>query len=218
MEYFKRKWAYLARRRESLPPGYRRVEYLESSGTQFIDAGYVVTTDDAEARMEFALTSAYTFGNASFVFGARDFNGQTIFSCSFPSSTEARLPSGRNSFTNYTIASVGGGGRKTLVYGNGFLLVDGNNYAVANYPVGATNETTLYVFGRKSFDSSASLTSGIRCFSFVIIQGGTMVRRLVPCERIADGKPGMYDLCGSTCELTNSPFYINAGTGEFTYA
>ena len=39
MDYFNRKWAYYARTRGGLPSGYRRVEYLECSGAQYIDTG-----------------------------------------------------------------------------------------------------------------------------------------------------------------------------------
>lgn len=38
----------------------------------------------------------------------------------------------------------------------------------------------------------------------------------IPCYRKSDGVIGMYDLCGTICPLTNTPFYINAGTGKFT--
>jgi hypothetical protein len=44
---------------------------------------------------------------------------------------------------------------------------------------------------------------------------GEIKRFYIPCYRKVDSKPGMYDLAGSICPLTNSPFYINAGTGEF---
>lgn len=42
-----------------------------------------------------------------------------------------------------------------------------------------------------------------------------MVRNMVACERESDGVVGLYDMCGSICPLTNSPFYTNSGTGEF---
>lgn len=43
-------------------------------------------------------------------------------------------------------------------------------------------------------------------------------RNYVPMLRKSDNKPGLYDLAGSICPLTGTPFYINAGTGEFLYA
>ena len=37
---------------------------------------------------------------------------------------------------------------------------------------------------------------------------GTLVRHFIPCYRISDDKPGMYD-------IVNDVFYTNVGTGEF---
>ena len=45
---------------------------------------------------------------------------------------------------------------------------------------------------------------------------GIILRDFVPCYRKSDNKPGLYDLAGSKCSLTNSPFYIKTGTSEFT--
>lgn len=54
-----------------------------------------------------------------------------------------------------------------------------------------------------------------RYYRFITYNGNNVLTNYVPCYRKSDNKPGMYDLCGSICRLTNSPFYINAGTGEF---
>ena len=44
---------------------------------------------------------------------------------------------------------------------------------------------------------------------------GVLLRNFIHCIRKSDSKPGLYDLCKSICPLTGTPFYINAGTGEF---
>lgn len=33
-----------------------------------------------------------------------------------------------------------------------------------------------------------------------------------------NSKPGLYDLLGSICPITGTPFYVNNGSGEFLYA
>lgn len=219
MDYFNRKWAYYARTRDSLPAGYRRVEYLESTGTQYIDTGYFITSGDVSVRMDFVLTQNYTFGSAGFIFGSRGDNSYTLFSCAFPSATQVRLAVSRDTFTNYAIKSVGDGARHILDYGAGYIDIDGTNYAVASYPFRTSNATPLSIFARVSYESAPIIGGGVRCYGgFDLSKGGVAMRRLVSCVRIADSKPGMYDLCGSLCPLTNSPFYVNAGSGEFTYA
>ena len=47
----------------------------------------------------------------------------------------------------------------------------------------------------------------------LFFNNGTLVRHFIPCRRESDNKLGLYDLCESTCQLTNSPFYIDAGNG-----
>ena len=44
-----------------------------------------------------------------------------------------------------------------------------------------------------------------------VVRDGTLIGDFRPALRTSDSKPGMYDLTGSA-------FYVNAGSGEFTYA
>ena len=88
--------AYWAQHASRLPAGYREVEYLESTGTQYIDTGYAITSGDVSVRMVFMLTQNYTFGNGGFIFGSRGDNSYTLFTCAFPSATQVRLAVSRN--------------------------------------------------------------------------------------------------------------------------
>ena len=205
--------AYYAQHASRLPAGYREAEYIESTGEQVIDTGFVITTGEVSVQMDFLLTQDFAFWNGGFVFGVRGDGAYTLFTCSFPSATTVRLAVAKNTFENYTISSVAAGTRHVLAYSRGSLVIDSAQYAIGDYPVRDSNEMSLYVFGRNAYDTAPTFVSGIRCFSFLILDGGAEARKLVPCVRAADGKPGMYDLCGSICPLTGTPFYVNAGTG-----
>lgn len=76
---------------------------------------------------------------------------------------------------------------------------------------------SLHIFSRNDTGSN-KYRCVMRLWEHRITEYGIAIQRLVPVVRLADSKAGMYDLCGSICPLTNSPFYINAGTGaDFTY-
>ena len=210
--------AYWAQHASRLPAGYREVEYIESTGTQYIDTGYVIKSGDVSVRMDLMLTQNYTFWNGGFIFGVRGDNSHTLFSCAFPSATQVRLAVSRDAFANYAIKSVGDGARHILDYGAGYIDIDGTNYAVASYPFRTSNATPLFIFARASHESAPTIVGGIRCYGFDLLKGGVSMRRLVPCVRVADNKPGMYDLCGSISAKTGTSFYVNEGTGaDFTW-
>jgi len=48
----------------------------------------------------------------------------------------------------------------------------------------------------------------IKFFKYNLLENNILKFYLIPCYRISDNKPGMYD-------LVNGAFYTNAGTGEF---
>ena len=52
--------------------------------------------------------------------------------------------------------------------------------------------------------------------SFKAYNNNQTARLFIPCFRRSDNVIGLYDLCGSICPLTGTPFYINSGTGAFT--
>jgi len=74
---------------------------------------------------------------------------------------------------------------------------------------------TLTLFALRRYRGIEYPNAGNKCFLAKFYDGNVLMRHFVPCVRESDGKPGMYDLCGSICPLTDSPFYTNAGTGEF---
>ena len=53
-------------------------------------------------------------------------------------------------------------------------------------------------------------TCDVSIYSCKLYDGTAIVRDMIPCIRISDSKPGMYDLVGRQ-------FYTNSGTGEFDY-
>lgn len=75
---------------------------------------------------------------------------------------------------------------------------------------------TLCLLGLlNSISSNMEPGQGRDYWSQMFDENGVLVRDYVACVRISDGKPGLYDLTGSICPLTNTPLYVSASGGEF---
>lgn len=176
-----------------LPSEYYEVEYLESTGTQYIITGLPYLRNDI-VNIDIMPMSTDT---DKCVFGAYD-NGNNKCEMSFFS--------GRFRFD---LAFYG----SSYVVGTKYKITkDGSTWYVDNTQESGTgkNENTshnLYLFGRY-YNGNANKLSKIRIYSYTLIRNNVDLINLVPCIRISDNKPGMYDLIGNT-------FYTNQGTGEF---
>lgn len=197
-----------------LPDGYREVEYLESTGEQWIDSGlhpnanqelmldgYWTTTSSynnicgcrrSGNIIGFLLIQADT-GNGLF-FNFRGYERKSGFS--------RDISQTRHIFVSH------------LYYGEQWVSVDGE-IGTVYFDKGAYPDfsgLTFFIFARNQ-DGVANYFGEIRAYSLVISTNGITERHYIPCVRTADNKPGMYDLCGSICPLTGNSFYINSGTG-----
>lgn len=193
--------AYYNAHRSRLPAGYRKVEYIESTGAQFIDTGFQPASRIWVVRFQFL------DGRVGQLMGA------SPASTRFNFGIEARS-SNYFSFAYHTwkISSV-----PVDFLPHVFRM----RYNVASFSVdegpeeyntvGDSRSDPIYIFSRAN--GQYRVKSGRCYFSEIYADDMTPVQNLVPCVRIADSKPGMYDLCGSICPLTNSPFYVNSGTG-----
>lgn len=184
-----------------LPEGYRRVEYIESTGVQWIDTG-VYVNQDTDVEIDYCnvkRSSAYS------VFGV---NPLFVFT-TLTATTDVRFKYNNNIYENQIAQTT-----RALRRMDG-RIVSVNREVKYTFPATTfeANYTAL-LFARRTNDGAVEEKSASKVWSCRIDNA----RNLIPCVRVADSKPGMYDLCGSICGLTNSPFYINAGSGaDFTY-
>ena len=204
--------------RGGLPSGYREVEYLQNSGSNGIDTGLVHATPmtyELTLRWNTAITS---FNGAAMGTGNAGWTNNPLLKMSF----------GKNHFTAWYGSVLQNywyplGTRVTIAYDwhtYKLIGVDGAAYQVfddtyINGPFdlslndALTPTVGLLAWHPKNGGWSGS-NSGMQCKGARVWQGDVLVRDYVPCVRIIDSKPGMYDLCGSTCPLTDTPFYVNA--------
>jgi len=194
-------------RRKILPVAYREVEYLESSGTQKIETGYVPKpTNTHELSLIFSplsITGIRIFCSCPDKFPNAD-NGQRF---QFPANG-AGLYSQANGAPDWSVMDKFGdmtiGAVYTLSLRQMQVSCLGQSFPVSFLASGNTSQ--LGIFGQPTSEANTRFIGRIYYFCYKI--SGVEQVELIPCYRIADGKPGMYD-------TARSLFLTNSGSGEF---
>ena len=202
-------------RAAALPAEYSRLEYIQGTGTQWINTGYTPASNDTiEEEVEFtgvgqnqAFWCARTDGaKATFTFfwltgGLRfDYNTKqtTIPLGTFTAATGTR----------YKVKADGTTGDVTITYdtANGTTNNTVFTYEPASFTVGGT----LSVLASQMKGSTSPGNYGLyKFYSLAITKSdGTPAVNLVPAKRVSDGALGVYD-------TVRDVFKTNAGSGTF---
>lgn len=186
-----------------LPSGYTGLEYIESTGTQYIDTGVRVMPENyQQIKMSVTcekigqgsgasgwLVDGSNVANAYFYTGV--YNGKYYYGCGTTDhDTGIAAASGKQTFT-LDIPSAK------------FTASDSADVSISTEAV--TTSASLYLFG---FNYNPVRCYAEKIYSCQIYLGATLVRDFVPCKN-ASGAVGLYDTVGAR-------FYANAGTGSFT--
>lgn len=181
---------------------YQRVEYIQSTGKQYIDTGVSLSSGTrmvADIVYKDVKTNSYsgahigTPGNRYF-FGSQ-LQGYYYFGVA-----------GQNLRTSFAY-----GGRDIVEC----YWASGNSYMNVNNGTPFTRKETFtddssykfYMFGSNRDGSGANMPD-ITAYSWKWYQNDVLVRDFIPVKRIGDGEVGMFD-------AVNRVFYTNAGTGDF---
>ena len=185
-----------------LPEGYTEIEYIETTGTQYIDTGFYPNQDTR------VVVDVDTTNSKSLSFPA-------IFSTSSLSSNKQRfvlmLYNEQAGFhdhyggTAINSSNIGMYGRHTIDKNKNITYLDGE--AVSTFTYSAFQSTvSLNLFA--SNDGSMQYYAKTKMYSCQVHDNDVLVRDFVPCKN-ASGAVGLYD-------IVNSKFYANNGTGTFT--
>ena len=183
----------------SLPSGYKRLEYIQSDGNQWIDSGIVPGSSDFSVKSKIRTTASTSAENWFVTIGHSKPSGSATF------------------------AQFGTWSSKFVIHLTG-IVVDGSTAAIsddvtidfsmsgntASLSGDASYSITNANFGSGSFrNQSITICDGLwRTYWSQIKVSGSIVRDYIPCQK-PDGTVGMWD-------DINSVFYGNAGTGTFT--
>lgn len=175
-----------------LPTGFTALEYIRSTGTQYINTGFTPTANtqiDATFEVDSGIGNKNLFGgdNTSYVF-----NSMT--------DTSVEYAVGDSGWKTVTVSPITV--KFSVSMNKSHILYNGAEIAsLSGRTITSVNPLCIFVRYRGSAYSSAKL------YAFKVYENGTLVRDFQPCMN-ASGTVGLYDLVGKK-------FYGNAGTGVF---
>ena len=186
------------RRRQSQPSesGYTRLTYIEATGKQYINTGYVVQEDDV-IDMSYISTAITSYDKA--MFGVAD-SDNGIWATIYSNTSYVRF--GSTASVSISNARL----RYKVTLKKGSVKIDD----LSGAPVFSEMPTIpLYVFASNNNNTSVNMYGYCRSMGFKITKtSGDIVMDLKPCKRDSDGKIGMLD-------LVSGQFFGSEGAEEF---
>jgi hypothetical protein len=190
---------------ESLPEGYLRLEYIQSSGTQYIDTGFK-HNQNTRVVMDAQFTNL-SITSPQWLFDGREANGTTGTKGVFydPRDNINAISSDYGSVSNrYRFTGLNPSDRLSIDYNKNVLTI---NEKIKTYTAETFKSNHNLVLFALSNAGSVESYGSARLYSCKIYDNDFLVRNFVPCKNEKD-EVGLYD-------LVNEIFYANKGTGSF---
>lgn len=186
-----------------LPDGYTQLEYIESTGTQYIDTRVSGGTN-ASFEMTARLVSTNSKNNNQFFGTVSNFcsvNGtSSYFRVEKKNSTGAVVNFTTTPATKWNLKVESDGS----VYLGGALKGTISSIAGIGWG-GDTYSNNIFI----TDDDGINYATSAELYLLKMYTDGVLVRDFVPAKRLSDNAIGLYDIA------TNS-FFSNSGTGTFT--
>ncbi len=192
-----------------LPSGYTQLEYLQSTGTQYINTGFN-PNQDTRVVISFKVSGS---SNGTHVFYNREtFSGTQYDWGELLNSNIWRSSYGQNIETAPTSNMIN---KKITIDKNKNIstVYDESDNVLATHTLSSSTfqfTSPMPLFG---FNNSGSFTSSdaksVTIYAAQIYDDGTLVHNFIPAKRNSDNVLGMYD-------TVNNVFKTNAGSGTFT--
>ncbi len=181
---------------------YTQLSYIESTGTQYIDTGYVPTKN-----MKWIMDVQFTAFESNMFNGAWQNNSavQIRYLTTAGVQTRFAAPSSNNSYSFDATPSV----RHTIVLDllNLKTSVDGIEQSIKSLSDYSITHS-MYLFANYSSNTSVEGYCHQKLYSCKLYDNNTLIRDFVPVKRNSDNVIGLFD-------IANNKFYTNKGTGTF---
>ncbi len=195
-----------------LPTGYTPLEYIESTGTQYIDTGYAWTSLNRKVDMDVMVT---TYVSNSHFFAStheRAYDLNPYFASA--SGSFSTYIGGRN----YLSTTSNKNEKNNIVWNlksNKNFNLQINNVNIGSVTVAEipTSGVSVYLLHVHTSGNNSWTPLKARLYQTKMWDNDIMVRNFVPAKRNSDGVIGMYDLADTN---PATAFHTNAGTGTFT--
>ena len=184
-----------------LPKGYKRVEYIESTGTQYINTQYKANTN-SKMWLDYQPTEA----QSSMFAGARVSSSGYSFTIN-SGSNSTRMYASFGKSGNQTLSSMVTNRVQTQIGSDGIYY---NNTKIYT-PSGADLDDweisgKVLLFACTQGASTVYLPSTVKIYGCKIWENDVLVRDFIPCQN--NNVYGMFD-------VKNNQFYGNDGSGDF---
>lgn len=186
----------------ALPTGYVELEYIEGTGTQYINTGFKPNNN---TRAIVKLSGAPRTKEQQ-LFGSR---GSSSSSDRFLFTTAGDTVSYRTDFYNNNVAV-----NISYSFDTPFVVEKNKNQTFINGTLVATNTSgtfssnyPMFLLAGNSGGTPSIAKSGTRFFYAQFYNNGSLERSFIPCKN-PEGTIGLYD-------TVEKKFYTNSGTGVF---
>lgn len=194
----------------TLPSGYQEVEYIKSTGTQYIDTQVIpkTTTKVVSKVMVESFTSTQQGTGIWWVW--YNYNSNWRFNLWYRNGSWYWFWYWSNNWQNYCVNVSLWQIAEIENYISNWTAYSIVNWTTQTYTWASFTQYTwtIYLFKRNVWSSSETAQANIRIYNFKLYDNWTLVRDLVPCYRKSDSVIWMYD-------LVNDTFYTNSWTWTF---
>lgn len=193
-----------------LPSEYQEVEWIGSSGTQYIDSLYGSGEDYSLIKLEYTAEITSTSGWCVSGIG----NSLTADCYIGGQLNNKRVAYGLNNVDTLTTIPYNKEKRTFIAdYKNGVIALYDNDTEIGSEtftpPTNKLLEKYILLFGYNDVRAGKRVLHKAKYYSYKIYNDDVLERDFVPCYRKADDVIGMYD-------IVNDVFYTNSGSGTFT--
>ena len=186
-------------KQQLLPNGYTQVDYIKTTGAQHIDTGVY---GNLNTLLEIKASRTTLDNNNKQLAGSL---GNT-YSITINIGPSNLTRFGTKSYSMRAHDYITADKPSIFICNKNGITIDGNSTGNFNEDTNFTTESTLYLMGA---NNSSTKFPG-KLYYAKIYDNNVLIRYFIPCYRNSDNEVGLYD-------LVNNVFYINQGTGVFTY-
>lgn len=193
-----------------VPNEYDELEYIGSSGTQYINTGLKNTSE--KIVYDFTCANDNDISASSALFGSelssdgKKYSG-LLYNAGSGNKRTLYAGTSVNLDLNYTLTIDKVHNVLTLDNGVATLVRDNIQLGQANYVGSLQNDAYIYLFC--NYGSSAKQKSSYRLYEWKMYDNEVLVGHFIPARKKSNNEYGMYD-------IVNQQFHGNSGTGSFT--
>lgn len=207
-----------------VPIGYTEVEYIQNTGTSYINTNFKPNQDTRIVCTMQCVTSSQ-YGR---YFGAGGYNTANAMQFDYESGAQGTLHISWGHIAGWTIYSscVGDYNVHTYDWNKNYFYRDKgetNQFSASTTYTAFQCVANLGIFCHIN-DNGTAASSQNECmagkmYSFQIYDNGTLVRDFVPCKRDSDSKYGVYDVVNNTFYSSANSTALSGGseTGSTEY-